>query len=326
MMQPLTFLHHTDLPILLQALNQGGERFRPLAGGSELIPLMKLGVVTLEAVLDISRVDSLRVVRTIPGSGLLIGSLVTLAELADEPRLAGPFAAVAEAAAAAGPPQIRNVGTLGGNLLQRPRCPYFRGPAPCWLKGGETCPAREGENLIGGIFEDGPCVATQGSDLATALFALGAAVQTLSAWNERAWPIEMFLRPPMAEYRDETVLDARELIASVQLPEPPAGLRSVYIKEQAQGSTFALAAVALAGVVEGRRLRDARLALGGVATVPRRVRAAEQILSAGEIDQARVEEASAVALTDARPLSQNGYKLPLLAATMRRAVDRLLSA
>lgn len=323
-MQPVDFLHHTDLSILLQALNEGGERFRPLAGGSDLVPLMKREVVTPEAVLDISRVETLRAIRVMPGLGVLVGSLVTLAELAADPRLEGPFQALVEAAAGAGPAQVRNVGTLGGNLLQRPRCPYFRGSDLCWLKGGEACPAREGENLIHGIFEDGPCVATHASDLATVLFALNAAVHTQSASNERTWPVTMFLRPPMPEYRDETVLDGRELITFVQLPEPPEGLRSVYVKQTAPGWPFALVAVALAGVVEGRSLRDVRLALGAVATVPRRAPAAEQILAAGEFDEARIEEAVAAALEGARALSENGYKLPLLAETIRQAIGRLI--
>jgi xanthine dehydrogenase YagS FAD-binding subunit len=322
-MHELSFLHHTDLSILLQALMQGAGSFRPLAGGSDLVPLLKRGVIAPEAVLDISRVESLRLVHPFPNSGLLIGSLVTLAEMAAEPRLQGPYAALAEAAASAGPPQIRNVGTLGGNLLQRPRCPYFRAAVHCWLNGGEDCPARAGENMIHGVFEDGPCVATHPSDLATPLLALRAAVQTRSAWNERAWPLDQFLRPPMPEYRDETSLEPSELITHVQLPEPPARLRSVYVKQTAPGWSFALVAVALAAVVDGPRLSDVRLALGGVATVPRRVPAAERILSEGDLDAARLEAAVAASLEGTRPLAQNGYKLPLLAQAIRRAVERL---
>ncbi|MGI8549666.1 MAG: FAD binding domain-containing protein [Dehalococcoidia bacterium] len=323
-MREFEYLHHTDLTIVLRALYHGAGDFRPLAGGTDLVPLLKRDIVEPVAVLEISRVAELGGLLQTERSGLMLGPLLTLAELSREPLLSGPYAAVAEAASASGPPQILNVATLGGSLLQRPQCLYFRGPSMCWLKGGEDCPARDGENQNHGIFEDSPCVAVHPSDIATVLLALQAALHVESASGRKVWPIGKFLRPPFPEYRDETSLDARELITVVQLPRAPAGLRSVYLKEtEANGSAFALIGVALAAIVDRHRLRDVRLALGGVATVPRRAFAAEQVLAEGDIDSERIDAGVQAALEGARPLSKNGYKLPLLAETIRRAIVRL---
>lgn len=324
-MSEFEFLHHSDLTILLRALYHGADEFRPLAGGTDLVPLIRRGIIDPAAVLDISRVEALHHVSETPGSGMLIGALVTLDEIATHPRIRARFPALAQAAGATATPQIRSIATLGGNLLQRPRCPYFRGETVCWLKGGEECLARDGGNVVHGIFEDGVCVAVHPSDAATVLYALDAAIHVQSAWTDKVWPVDRFLRPPFHEYRDESSLDARELITLIQVPEPPEGLRSVYVRESDPAiSAFALVGVALAAVVEGQQLRDARLALGGVATVPRRATEAEQLLTGVPLDEEHIDAAIAAALEGARPLSENSYKLPLLTGAIRAALQGLL--
>ena len=284
--------------------------------------------------------------------GLTLGALTTLAEVEQSPLLQERYPALAEAAALAATPQLRNMATLGGNLLQRPRCWYYRHPhLDCWLKGGQDCPARDGQNQLHAIFHAPPeapqpmerqpqgqpqdppagappesarCVAVHPSDPATALQALGASVRLQGKGGQRTLPLEQLFAPPTDERRTETVVGADELLLDVHLPALPPGTRSTYLKAMDR-KVWAFALVGVAAVVrlEGRRIVQARITLGGVANVPWRATAAERLLQGAEVDDALIARAATAALEGAQPLEHNAYKVPLTTALVRRALSVL---
>jgi xanthine dehydrogenase YagS FAD-binding subunit len=235
------------------------------------------------------------------------------------------FTALSEAAGLAATPQLRNMATLGGNLLQRPRCWYYRSPLfRCWLKGGDECQAREGENQQHAIFPGSPCVAVHPSDPAAALLALDARVQIGGRRGERTLALSEFFRLPSDAHRRETVLEDDELLFSIVLPAPPEGMRSTYLKAMNRRVwAFALVGVAAALRVDGGRIVEARLVLGGVAPIPLRFRSAEQILIGSNANEATFDRATGAALADAEPLSKNRYKLALARGKIRQALRKL---
>lgn len=301
-----------------------GER-RPLAGGTDLLTLMKAEIVTPSHLLDIKRLPELDDQITESDDGVAIGALTTLAQLEASPIIQSRYLALAEAAAVAASPQLRNMATIGGNLLQRPRCWYFRHPdIDCWLKGGEDCPARTGENQRHALFGTDPCVAVHPSDLATALVALGAGVRLRGSGHQRTVPIEEFFAPPTAARRTETTIGSDELIVSIDLPTLPAGASSTYLKAMDRNAwAFALVGVAVMLRLDGPRVDEVSIVLGGVSLVPHRAVAAEQLLSGAELSDPLIAQAATAALTGAAPLSRNAYKIPLAEALVRRALRSL---
>lgn len=298
----------------LGALRQGA---RPLAGGTDLLTLMQADLVAPARLVDVKRALDDRIEGTEAG-GLRLGALVRLADLEADRDIAGRYRALAEAARLAATPQLRNMATLAGNLLQRPRCWYFRNPrTPCWLKGGETCFAREGENRGHALFASGPCVAAHPSDPAAALVALDASVRIAGGGTVAAGA---FFREPDEARRTETALDADELIEAVELPARE-GWRSTYLKAMDRKAwAFALAGVAAAARITENEVAEARIVLSGVAPVPWRARAAEQAVAGLPLSETAVERAAEAAVEGARPLAQNGYKVDLVRALVRRAL------
>jgi xanthine dehydrogenase YagS FAD-binding subunit len=217
--------------------------------------------------------------------------------------------------------------TIGGNLLQRPRCWYYRNPhIDCWLKGGDTCPAREGQNQQHALFGADPCVAVHPSDPPAALMALGAEVRVRAAGHERTVPIEEFFAFPTEERRTETTLGSDELIVSIRLPAVPAGTASTYLKAMDRKVwAFAVVAAAAAMRFEGSRVAEASIVLGGVSPIPHRAVAAEQLLVGAELSEEVVARAATAALAGATPLRLNGYKIPLAEALIRRALHSLVA-
>jgi xanthine dehydrogenase YagS FAD-binding subunit len=311
--------------LLGQDGHDGNGAVRPLAGGTDLLTLMKGDVAAPSRLIDIKRVSGLSSDIGETGHGLTLGALATLAEIETHPLIGERYPALAEAAALAATPQLRNMATIGGNLLQRPRCWYFRSRHfRCWLKGGDDCPARDGENQLHALFGADPCVAVHPSDLATALVALDAEVHLRGPAGERTLPIADFFALPTDDRRAETVAASDELLLSIQLPSLPNGTRSTYLKAMDRKVwAFALVGVAAAVRTAGRRIEDARLVLGGVAPIPWRARAAEQALIGAEIGEELFARAAELALAEAQPLRQNGYKLPLARALVRRALASL---
>lgn len=321
-MQPFDY-HRPDT--LDDAVRDVADRdTRLLAGGTDLLTLMQAGLEAPARLLDIKRLDDLPAGRRETGHGLALGALTTLSAIEFDPELRRRFSLLCEAAALAATPQLRNRATLAGNLLQRPRCWYFRHPdLDCWLKGGDGCPARNGRNQFHGIFGDGPCHAVHPSDLAPALLALDAEVHLRDGDGRRSMALEAFFQPPTDQRRQETLIGDREILLEVRIPDLPADTRSVYCKAMDRKVwSFALAGVAVALATDAGRISHARVALGGVDSVPRRARSAERSLLGEPATPATFARAAEAALADARPLSGNGYKVPLLERLVQRALQR----
>jgi len=301
---------------------------RPLAGGTDLLTLLKEEIATPAQLVDIKRAHGLsREIRE-TADELVLGALATLADLETHPLVQADYPALASAAALAATPQLRNMATLGGNLLQRPRCWYFRNArVNCWLKGGPDCPARDGENRLHALFGGGPCYAVHPSDLATVLLAFDASVDLQGGQGARTVRLSEFFTLPSEHHRSETAVHSDEILLAVRVPKSAAGMamRSVYLKAMDRKVwAFALVGVAAALRLDGGRVADARLVLSGVAPIPWRSHAAEQILVGEQLKPVLFDRAAKAALADAQPLHHNAYKVPLAQALIRRALEQVV--
>jgi xanthine dehydrogenase YagS FAD-binding subunit len=293
---------------------QQGAQVRFIAGGTTLLDLMKLNVERPTQVVDINRLPLDKVER-LPDGRLKIGALVRNSDLAYHEDVKRDYAVLSQAMLAGASAQLRNMATTGGNLLQRTRCMYFRNDSmPCNKRvPGTGCSAIEGENrtlAILGASKD--CIATNPSDMNVALTALEATIHIQGAKGEREVPIsEFFLVPGNTPHR-ENVLEPGDLITYVTLPAPKANSRQVYVKLRDRASyEFALASAAIVAEVNDGKLSYVRVALGGVATKPWRSLEAEQALHGKPADEATFRRAAEVALHEATPQSQNGFKIEL---------------
>jgi xanthine dehydrogenase YagS FAD-binding subunit len=294
------------------------------AGGTDLLGCLREGVVEASTVVSISGVRELRGIRSTPEGGLRIGALTTIAEIARDPVIRSNYTALSMAAAEVASPQLRNQGTIGGNLCQKPRCWYYRGEFDCLRKGGDQCYAEEGENAFHCIFGGENCFIVHPSDTAPALTALQAGVRIVGPNGQRSMAVEDFFMPPSRDYTRETVLEAGEIVTDIVLPPPAEGLRSSYRKVRARRAwDFALASVALAIAFNGQRIVGARVMLGGAAPVPWRCTAAEEVLRKGRLDRERAAAAAAAAMDRAQPLEQNHYKIPLFRGLLEQQLTAI---
>lgn len=321
MLSAFAYARPRSLREALELLSEQGSA--PLAGGTDLLGCMHDGVSRPARLVSLASVAELRGLEVPAGGGLRIGALTPLAELAASPVVRERFPALARAALSVGSPQLRNQGTLGGTLLQRPRCWYFRSDARCARKGGDTCFAQDGRNARHAILGGGRCVMVHPSDTAAALVALDAVAQVASPRGSRRIPLGELFVGPDRDVRRETVLSPGELLVEVVLPAPAPGTRSAYDKARARGSfDFALVGAAVAVTLRGGAVERARVVLSGVAPTPWRSRPAEQALVGGPLDARRIEAAAEAAVTGADPLAENGYKVPMT----RGIVQRVLAA
>jgi xanthine dehydrogenase YagS FAD-binding subunit len=325
-MRPFEYSSPTTIDEALQQLGQASDgATQLLAGGTDLLTLMKADITRPAQLINIKQIGEIPrgIIQT--DNGMTLGALTTLSEIEQHPLIAERYQVLAEAATIVATPQLRNMATLGGNLLQRPRCWYFRNSHfHCWLKGGEECQARDGENQHHALFGDSSCVAVHPSDIAPALLALGAKVRLREPGGERTLPLDAFFALPADERRIETVLDDGELMLSVQLPALAEGTRSTYLKAMDRKVwAFALVGVAAVLRLEGRTIADARLVLSGVAPIPWRARTAEHVLIGADASEALFRQAAELALAEAQPLAHNHYKVPLAKALIRRALTAL---
>jgi xanthine dehydrogenase YagS FAD-binding subunit len=298
---------------------------RPLAGGTDLLTLMKAGIAAPAHLVDIKRLDEIPSGIADSEQGTTIGALTTLTEIELDESLQRRYPALTQAAALAATPQLRNMATIGGNLLQRPRCWYFRhAHFHCWLKGGDECHAREGQNQNHAIFGDSPCVAAHPSDPPAALIALDAEVQLRGPLGERTLTLEEFFTLPQDDHRQETQISDDELLLSIRIPALPASTRSIFLKAMDRKVwAFALVGVAARLQIEGGSVAAARLVLSGVAPIPWRLHEAEQMLIGSRLDEAKITQVAEAALAQARPLEHNGYKVSLAQNLIRRALHDL---
>jgi xanthine dehydrogenase YagS FAD-binding subunit len=314
--------------VKLLSVSRGGdidEAPRPIAGGQDLLTTMKdytsrpARLVNLKHIRGLDRL-------TLNARGLTIGALVTLSELEEHAGVRKSFPGLSEAAHSIATPQIRNLGTVGGNLCQRPRCWYFRlEEVICLKKGGSECYAATGENKYNAIFGGGPSYIVHPSDLAPMLLALGARVTVNGAAGRRVIPLDKFFTlPSEGNIRRENVLQNDDIITEVFVPASALATRSTYLKfKERESLDFALASVAAAVQLgPNSRVRDARLVLGGVAPIPWRVPAAESFLAGKELQPDVLAEAAKIALAEAKPLDKNAYKVPLAQTLVRRALTK----
>jgi xanthine dehydrogenase YagS FAD-binding subunit len=308
-----------------EALARSGAGYAFLAGGTTLVDLMKLEVLTPSHVVDINRlpVNDVRADR----SGVHIGALARMGDVATHPLVASRFPVLAEALLLSASPQIRNMASIGGNLLQRTRCGYFRDTAtPCNKREpGSGCPALDGENRAHAVLgTSNSCAATHASDLAVALVALDASVHLVGRGGSREMRLADFYRLPGNTPHLENDLQPGELITEVTVPPLAWARRSTYLKvRDRQSYEFALASAAVAVDLRGTTIQDVRLAVGGVGTRPWRLPTVEDALRNRPLRQDVVESAAARAVEGARPLAQNRFKLALLQRTIVRALMSL---
>ncbi|HVC31907.1 MAG TPA: xanthine dehydrogenase family protein subunit M [Chloroflexota bacterium] len=298
---------------------------RAIAGGTDLIPEMRLGIREPDRLINLKSIKGLDGVTAEDGC-VRIGALARLAEVAQHPLVANDLSILVEAIDLAASPQIRNAATLGGSLCQESRCWYFRGPFHCWLKGGTCCDAEHGDNRYQAILGGGPCFTVQPSDPATALVALGAWATIVGPRGERSVPLEEFFTRPHDDHRALTCLGQDEVVSHVDIPPLAAGARNVFLKAMERAEFgFALASVACIVTVEHDRVKTARIVLGGVAPVPWRATAAERLLIGSRPDRPVIQRAGAAATEGARPLSTNGYKVALAQGLVRRAIETVMT-
>jgi xanthine dehydrogenase YagS FAD-binding subunit len=283
-----------------------------LGGGTNLVDLMKLGVVTPERLVDVSRLPH-DAIEELPGGGVRIGAAVRNSDLAVHPLVRERYPVLSEALLAGASGQLRNLATIGGNLLQRTRCSYFQDVTkPCnKRRPGSGCPAREGEHRNLAILGHSEhCVATHPSDMAVALTALGATVHVHGSAGPRTITMPGLHRLPGDRPGRDTNLEPGDLITAVELP--PATTRSTYRKVRERASfSFAVISVAVAVNVRDGVIEECAIALGGVAHVPWRARAAEAALRGAAATEQSFAAAADAELAQATPLRDNAYKVPL---------------
>lgn len=307
------------------AAERAGAGATVLAGGTNLLDLMKLQVVAPDALVDVSRLDLGRIEATDDG-GLRIGALVTNSDLANHPQVRRDYPVLSRALLSGATVQLRNKATTGGNLLQRTRCPYFYDTATVCNKRnpGSGCAAMQGRNRILAVLGGSErCIATHPSDMAVAMRALGARVVVEGASGTREMDLNDLHVLPGDTPDIETTMKPDELITAVILPPPPEG-RQAYIKVRDRSSyAFALVSVACIVAVEEGRIAAAQLAFGGLAPKPWRDPAVEDALIGRAPDRAAAEVAADVLLANAKGHGENDFKIPLARRTLRRALREL---
>jgi xanthine dehydrogenase YagS FAD-binding subunit len=295
----------------------------PMGGGTDLLVSFEEGFVSAASVVDLRGVAGFdRIEATVDG-GLRIGGAARIHEIGSHPVVRAKYAALAQACDVVGTPALREMGTIGGNLCQRPRCWYLRRGISCFKSGGNSCPAKDGENQYHAIVEGGPCYIVHPSDPAVALTALDAQVEISGRGAPRQVPIATFYLLPSERLDHETILQPGEFVSAVTVPASSAGGKQAYTKLMQRGAwDFALVSCAAVKRANG----DVRMVLGGVAPRPWRVpESLEEDVAAGGLDEDTIATIAERALYDAQPLGNNAYKVALAETLIRRSIAELLS-
>ena len=322
MMPGFELYQPTQLDDALALLDRYGKDGWKMAGGNDSLSWFKERVKRPKAVIDISGIVALKGVRETP-DGIEIGALTTLTEIDGNPVIRAKYRVLADAARRVASPQIRNTGSIGGNLAQDARCWYYRYGLPCYRAGGNTCFADtpEGVNREHALFDTDRCVAVSPSDTAPALVALDAKMVIKSSKGERVASAEEFFIGPKTDITRLTSLKPEEILTAVRIPNSWAGAR-FYFEKVADRDTwdFALVNVAAAIVVDNGVVTRSRIACGGVSAVPRRLTVVEEVIKGKPAEEATAKLAGQSAIRGARPLNYNQFKIPLMANLVTRAV------
>ncbi len=318
---------------LAQAAQRDGQSVSFVSGGTDLLQLVKdrtvnrPGAGVPDVLVNLKSIDGLDSVDAGTEGDLTIGGLITLDSLSSDPRIRDQYTVLAEAADNVATQQIRNVGTLAGNVCQRPWCWYFRNGFRCYKAGGNECFSIAGENQLHAIFGGGPSFIVHPSDVAPALVALDANFRIVGPSGERTLSGADFFVLPRDDAEHANVLADGEVMVSAGSPASGGGLRRTYPKVTVRDAwTHALVSAAVVLDMDGETCREARIVLGGVAPVPWRVPAAEQLLVGQTVTEELAQSVGAAAVVGARPLSKNAYKVPLIRAVVARTVLSLASS
>jgi xanthine dehydrogenase YagS FAD-binding subunit len=293
-------------------------------GGSDLLGMVKDRIIAPDLVVRLATIRNLDQATSSGGNltgNLTIGGLMTLDAIGRHEDIRRRYTVLAEAAETVATPQIRNVGTLAGNVCQRPWCWYFRNGFPCYKAGGNQCFSFAGENQFHAIFGGGPSYIVHPSDTAPALLALDAEFRIVGPGGERRVPAAEFFVTPRRNPARENVLADDEVLASALLPAPRPGTRSAYNKVMDREAwTHAVVSAAVVLEMDGDVCRAARIVLGGVAPIPWRLPEVEKALAGQRITPELAARAGELAVADARPLSKNAYKVPMTKAIVERTI------
>jgi xanthine dehydrogenase YagS FAD-binding subunit len=324
-MKPFSFHRATGTVDAVDSAGAENAVVQFIAGGTNMLDYMKLNVLQPDRLVDVNALSKGAHGRIdVTDNGLRLGSLVRMADAQEHSTIKRDYPIIAESLKLAASQQIRNMASLGGNILQKTRCEYFRETSwPCNKRNpGSGCSAFEGMNREHAVLGGGPaCIATYHGDFAQALIALDATVETLGPQGRRRIPFSKLHRLPGETPNIETTLEPGELITFIDVPAGPHTRRSRYLKiRDRQSYQFALSSVAVALDLDGDTVRDVRLALGGVATVPWRAGDAEQSLRGRALNEENAKKAADIAFVDAEPRPHNAFKIPLGKATVVRAL------
>lgn len=295
-----------------------------ISGGTDILGEIKEGNIDVDTLINLSELPDMSEIIAF-SKNLEIGALVTLSRIASDKSIGDHYQAMSQAAISVAIPQIRNVGTLGGNLCQRPRCWYYRSTSyRCLKKGGLECFAYAEGNKYHAIFGSNKCYIVHPSDIAVALLALDAVVCVSSATGTKDIPVSEFYVLPETNVHVETVLEPGEFISKVKIPKPVSDSKSIYVKvKERQGYDFALSSVAISVELDNGTIKKARVVLGGVAPIPYSIPHVDFELIGKSVSNLDVYSIGQLAVQGARPLSENRYKVQLTASTVARALSEL---
>jgi xanthine dehydrogenase YagS FAD-binding subunit len=301
------------------------DKYKLMAGGTDLLAEIKDEIIEPEVVVDLKSIPDLSYIKK-EKNGVRIGALTGLTRLAEDTMIKNEYPALHEAANSVASPQLRNMGTAGGNLCQRPRCWYYRDPqVQCRKKGGSRCFASGGKNKYHAILGGGFCYIVHPSDLAPALIALDAEISINSPKGNKTIPLASFYILPRINVRKENILEPNEVLREIRIPLAKKEEKSTYSKFIERGAwDFAVVSAAVKGTVSAGTFRDIKIVLGGVAPIPWRLTKVENAIKGKKITEGLVREAAREALKEAKPLEENGYKKELAEIVLYRAALSLV--
>ena len=317
-MKEFRFAQPQSLNQVTSLLSKEKPRYSLIAGGTDLLDEIKNNIIAPEVVVDLKSVPDLASIK-IDKKHVSIGAMTSVADLAENPIIQEKFPGLVEAALSLATPQLRNVGTVGGNLCQRPRCWYYRDPdTVCRKKGGSRCYALRGKNRYHAIFGEGICYIVHPSDLAPSLISLEAEVTVIGLNGKKdIRKLDDFFSLPQNNVRRENILEPHQVLSEIRIPLPKNGAKSAYFKFKERGTwDFAVLSAAVSGINKNGVFSDLRIVLGGVAPIPWRLKKAEDVIKGKQLSEDVIREGTRKALADARPLSDNSYKTDLVEAVL----------
>ena len=318
-MKPFAYVNAANEKEAVAALGTERGKFLPMAGGMDLLALMKDYIAQPDRLVNVKNLD--KAIAKSADGGLRIGAAVTIEDLANHAEAARMYPALVQAAAEVGTPQIRNVGTVGGNLNQRPRCWYYRNEEfECLKKGGSRCFAVDGENQYHAIFGGGPCHIIHPSSLAVPAVAFGAKFRVVGPAGEREIAADQFFVTPDKNMFGETVLQPNELLTHMILPPPRAARSATYEVRYKQSHDWPLASATVVLDMGGATVRSARVVMGAVAPIPWRSQAAEGALAGKTVTEQTAMAAADAAIQGAKAMTQNAYKIQIARTAVKRAI------